>query len=766
MNTKATGVITALSAESLLFGGHGAMNILTKQDPYKHTDGRYRHDVNTSHHPTGTDDFIAIDGEGVTLPNGEHRYVLLGVGQEQIEDSDGLQWQEIFEFIESQWTPRVAFVGFYLGYDFTMWLKTLPEERARRLLTIEGRESRRSKSPKLRGKILPVDLDGWQVDILGSKRLAFRRKECDCETVKCEHPKGRWIYVSDAGAFFQTSFLNVINPDNWQHPIVTDDEYATILAGKEQRSTAILDADMRRYNRLENDVMGRVMRDLNDGFRKLDVALPTSSWYGPGQAAQAWMRGRAPKREEVEATVPEWFSDAARKSYFGGWFEQQAHGLIPGESYEYDINSAYPAIIATLPCLLHGTYDMGTGKPNVKPEELCLVRALVWGQAPHSDATRGHSLGAMLHRDSQGRICRPLITEGWFWWHELQAAATAKCVIRTPPKRYYEWVKYTPCDCPPPLWQVKHLYQMRLDVGKKSSLSKAAKLVANSLYGKTAQSVGSPLYANPVYASLITAGCRTMILDAIATHPKGKQNVVMVATDAVFFLDPHPLLPNGPSLGEWETKERTNLTLFKPGVYWDDEARAAIAAGTHPTFKARGVNARDFAGTIRRIDKMFAQWGDNPPPITDATFKPEEMQAMGFPSWPKVTFTSGFAMTTALQALVRHEWGTAGAIDTAKPLVQNANPEDKRDRIWLDLSTPDRPIYRSEPHEVGVNAVYRTIGNVSLWGDMVETYTSVPYEKRFGLEDPFSDENSQAFGVTPDAHQPYRSMFRLLTGQE
>lgn len=741
-----------------------------------HSRGR---DTSASHHPTGVEDFVCIDGEGITLSRlggprlrdtsrPDHRYVLLGAGEVQIENPSGLDYMEILPFLYEQFKPRTAYVGFYLGYDFTQWLKTLPEDRVRRLITIDGRESRRSQSPAMHGKFLPVDVDEWQIDMLGSKRFQFRRKECSCETVKCPHPKGPWMYICDAGGFFQTSFLNVINPENWQTPILSVREYDTILEGKAARGSAELDDDMRKYNRLENDVFRRVMHDLNDGFRKLDVNLPAQSWFGAGQAAQAWMRNRAPKRTVIEDAVPDWFADAARQSYFGGWFEQQAHGHIPGVTYENDINNAYPFIIATLPCLLHGTYTRGIGKPPpMAAGTLCLVRALVWGQRPHSERRRGTALGAMLHRDAQGRICRPIITSGWYWLDELQSAINAKCVMGSlSPANFYEWVAYAPCDCKPPLWQVKHLYQMRLDIGKKSSLGKAAKTTNNSIYGKTAQSVGMPQYANPVYASRITSGCRRMILDAIATHPGGKSNVVMVATDAVFFLDPHPLLTYGKGLGEWECEPRNNLTLFKPGVYWDDAARDRIAAGEHPNFKARGISAKDFASTITQIDNEFSMWGDDPPPIDNPEFTPEQLQAMGAVRWPKVRFTSGFAMVTALQALTRNEWSLAGSVSTGKELVQNANPEDKRTDIWYDRNG-GRPVYRSEPHIAGSNAVHRHSGNISEWGTIKrEDYSSAPYEKRFGMDDPFSDEYTQRDGVSPDEHQIGRGMFRILTGQE
>jgi hypothetical protein len=179
------------------------------------------------------------------------------------------------------------------------------------------------------------------------------------------------------------------------------------------------------------------------------------------------------------------------------------------------------------------------------------------------------------------------------------------------------------------------------------------------------------------------------------------------------------------------------------------------------------VSAKDFAGTIESVDRKFMEWGAKPPAISDTRFTPEELEAMGEPTWPKVKFTSRFAMTTALQALVRNDWETAGRVTSEKELVQNANPEDKRRDIWLDESIPGRPLYRSEPLEAGRNAIYRHAGNIGGWDSITEeSFWSVPYEKRFGLEDPFSEESLTTFGVSPDEIQPLRGAFRVLTGQE
>ncbi len=67
--------------------------------------------------------FVAIDGEGMDV-DGEHRYVLLGVGSHQVENPNGLTWQEIFDFLYKHYQKRTAFVGFFSGSDLSHCVKS------------------------------------------------------------------------------------------------------------------------------------------------------------------------------------------------------------------------------------------------------------------------------------------------------------------------------------------------------------------------------------------------------------------------------------------------------------------------------------------------------------------------------------------------------------------------------------------------------------------------------------------------------------------
>lgn len=672
--------------------------------------------------------FVGVDGEG--HGDDPSRYVLFGIGDRHVENINGLRWKEVFEFLYGEFERHgkgSAFVGFFLGYDFTQILKTLPEDRARMLLTIKGKAARKHR---VRGKEPhPVECEGWQFDILGSKRLRIRPKLCTCKYVSCKCKKAPWCFLCDVGGFWQTSFLNVIDPGGWRNPIVSSEDYEIIREGKEKRSSATLDDDMRKYMHLEITGLEDVMSVLADGFEDIGIHLSPKQWFGPGQASAQWLKGKVSKRETLFEKIPEWFSDAARQSYYGGWFETFCHGIIPGETYEYDINSAYPSIIATLPCLEHGNYTSGTGPPILRKGDLCLIKARVQqtsNDKPLGNRKRRTAIGAMLHRNADGSICRPDITEGWFWADEVDAARSAQCIDRVD---YIEWVSYEPCGCPPPFQSITELYQGRLQVGKTSPLGKGSKLVYNSAYGKFAQSIGQPQFGNAIYASRITSGCRKQILLAIASHPHRQNHVAMVATDALFFLSPHPTLPISDRLGEWDCSIKRNLTIFKPGVYWDDETRKQIREGTKPKFKARGVNAAQFASEIWKIDFAFRDWS------TDKNIE-----------WPDASFDTGFSIITALQALMRNNWSLAGKNDP-KTVYHSSNPYRKRDGIHYDSESS---VWRSGILRREYDWILEDYRNV----------VSTSYKKMFGMDDPFSDESREEFGVTEDGM--VADVFRFL----
>lgn len=621
--------------------------------------------------------FMAVDGEGDTTQPGDP-YVLLSVGDESLHrDGKRLTHHDIFPFLWQQYLkhPHHAFIGYFLGYDFSQWLKSISLHEAKMLFTAEGIAKRRRKNSGSNPIPFPVRIgDKWEIDLLGMKRFKLRPM--------AEGKNAPWMYICDVGPFFATSFLNAIDPKGWEgETLCTSEEYQTIRQGKESRDDAAFNSDMIRYNVVENIVLARMMNRLNKGFVDIDVRLSKDKWFGPGQAAQAWLaKVGAPTAEQVQEVVPKKVLGMARESYYGGWFEVFVHGHIPGTVYEYDINSAYPHIMRGLPCLLHGEW-VNEMTPYT------LVKAEVYGSDPY--------VGAMQHRDSKESILRPHATIGTYWLHELVAAKDAGLVSKV---EVLDYIGYRQCECEPPLRGVADLYLQRLELGKNTVHGKACKGTYNSMYGKLAQSLGKPVYANPIYASLITSGCRTMNLRAIATHPEGTRDLVMVATDAVYFRSPHPGLElDSEKLGAWDMSQKTGMTILKPGVYWSDSDRESVKANMGLKLKSRGVSARDLAKRMEEFDRLFRVW------------QPGE-------EWPSLTIDIAFRVIGPKVALARNRWEDCGKSVRDDTIIVNTNPQLKRDADSLEKRNG---AWCSTPYPIPPSG----------------TLESLPYRKEFGMTD-------------------------------
>lgn len=164
----------------------------------------------------------------------------------------------------------------------------------------------------------------------------------------------------------------------------------------------------------------------------------------------------------------------------------------------------------------------------------------------------------------------------------------------------------------------------------------------------------------------------------------------MVATDGIYFLSPHPHLKlSGTELGAWDETLKPGMTQLMPGVYWDDNTREAIGAGGAPKLKSRGVNAKDLASQIERLDYEFAGLHSLLADHKDVPI-----------FWPTIRFKVGFLLHSAKLALQRNKWETAGKVEHGTTRSISSDPSSKRE------STPYRDtafagITRTRPYANG-----------------------------------------------------------------
>lgn len=254
------------------------------------------------------------------------------------------------------------------------------------------------------------------------------------------------------------------------------------------------------------------------------------------------------------SSVGEDLAMLANSAYYGGRFEAGMFGDIPGPIYQYDINSAYPSVYRTLPCLLHGEWvEFRDQLPCDGSLYVCDL------QFQHSFAVQYCGLPV---RTARGTLLFPLAGRGVYWSPEIDA--TLPYLTNHTTYRGYKYVRQ--CDCDPFSW-VEPMYLERKSLGK-SGKGIVLKLALNSIYGKLCQSVGVPTFANPVHASLITSQTRAQLYTAMMMEGLGS-DVIMAATDGIFTLHPRDL-PSSTTLGEWEHSIHNKIFVVQSGVYYID----------------------------------------------------------------------------------------------------------------------------------------------------------------------------------------------------
>lgn len=494
---------------------------------------------------------IGVDGEGWDVDEyGRQIYRMLVAGCE-----DGRAWsfspkrrittQEALEWLMT--LPADAHLtSFVFGYDVAHLLMDLPIDRLQRLYHRNSRGQFEGGS-----QIKPLVWNGWWLDWIPGKQFVVRSR-------------GRSVTIWDAYPFYQKSFLAACEDSG----LFTEQELEIVRKGKSRRGDDEEhdEEQEKEYAIQECILLAKLQRHNFDQFERAGVKLNT--YYGPGSGAAIQLRRHGVI--EAKGDLPPEIDIIARQAYIGGRFEQLGHGYQP-RLLERDINSAYPAGTATLPCLAHGDWEYGRGQ--VPPPGVTLVHVRWEGAGPW---------GPWPVRTDQWMPHWPYRGHAWVWYREFEAG-------RKLPDLRYQVLEYWhfSADCDhEPFTFVPETYELRAALkAKKDGLEKVWKLIMNSYYGKIAQSVGAAPFFSPVWAGMVTADCRARLLDMIAPDP---ENVVATATDAVL-LHHDTTHPATSELGGWAAPVKLeDCLLIQPGFY------TARRADGDPKGKARtrGIPAR------------------------------------------------------------------------------------------------------------------------------------------------------------------------------
>lgn len=521
--------------------------------------------------------FVGVDGEGWER-GGRHEYMMLCAGAETLYDGRPLTFTRIATWLHTLPNPdgHNVYVAFFFDYDSTMILRSLV-----------------AKWPQKVKELCEPDqgfafswFGDWGVSYVPRKHLTIHNSVTK-----------KTVTIHDTQSFFQMSFVAAIT----KFGIGSEQERAEIAAKKAQRADfeTVDVAEIKTYCLRECRLLEDLAQHIKDRFA--DLQLSMYPYEGPGPIAGRILRQKIGKCRELP--VPEPVLRAARASQYGGRIEISAHGPIDRPVYAADLNSAYPSAMArVLPCLVHGKWKHRV-YPNGSTRRQSLSDPEISFQRVESNVARsGYAwdkdpVGIGRHaplpvRGATGRVVYPEVAAGWY--SSVEIRDTEVTVLE-------EWVYERQCECKPFTW-VEELYRDRKVREAESPGSGIAhKLVLNSLYGKTAQTIGAAPHFQPVWASLITGWTRGEMYSVYKRHP-GK--IVMMATDALYSLEPLEELDYGKELGQWSAEgPYSDLCIFMPGLYFDRGSKCKTRGLPH---KAVSERTAEFRAMSDRFDESVA----------------------------------------------------------------------------------------------------------------------------------------------------------------
>lgn len=275
-------------------------------------------------------------------------------------------------------------------------------------------------------------------------------------------------------------------------------------------------------------------------------------WFSAGYLAEKVLVNNGISFPTFDS-IPYEVQDLAFKSYFGGRFEIHKRGFI-GQAYLYDINSAYPAAIASLPNLTDGRwitaskihpkarigfFEITADMPDVKPVPPFPFR----------------KNGIVVFPSGRFRTFVTL--------DELKACENPEYyrIVRS-------WQFVPNSNYQPYAHFIESLYEKRLLLKeRKDPMQLPVKIILNSFYGKAGQKVNRVIgnLFNPVIFAYITGFTRAKLYRFVIDNDL-ESKVVSFATDSVCITKDLGLKSN--RLGDFSLDKSSNDVYYlQNGIY-------------------------------------------------------------------------------------------------------------------------------------------------------------------------------------------------------
>lgn len=514
--------------------------------------------------------FLGIDGEGVGRR--PHVYTFLGgadrEGLVQLRVSHPTTAQALMALVSIP--KRYTVVSFSFGYDLTKILAELPNESLYKLFRPETRQRWHYGARRL-----VTDPIRWR---------RFKLDWCAGRFSVHHEGSGRKCVVWDLFKFFAQAFVKALK--GWQ--AAPADVVGEIERMKNQRSDfeRLTEEEVNAYCLSECRYLAELAHRLYDAHN--EAGLHLKGFYGAGSTGAALLTKL--DVQDYRNDGPEEMRHALASAFYGGRFEISRQGTVRKKVWNYDISSAYPYQCTRLPCLSCGRWVHTKSEAKAMRARAACIHAEV-------DVAPSEPWAPLPFRTAQGEIAFPHACNTWVWKAEYEAAKRA---FPNGVRFTDAWVLVEKCTCgrPYPMADIAQVYRERVKLGKEGK-GLVLKLGSNSVYGKLAQSIGSPQFQSWVWAGMTTSGCRAQMLDMLCLV-RDRRSVLQIATDGIQSTErirepPKPWdtgtydLPK--PLGGWEEKGYDGMVLLRPGVYFPVNPTAEQL----DDIRARGLGKRIMA---------------------------------------------------------------------------------------------------------------------------------------------------------------------------
>ena len=406
---------------------------------------------------------------------------------------DDISFEKIAKFLlqyEGYW------VFFYnLQYDAECILKLLPKEV---LMSYRWK------------KVLDFEYAGYKIHYIDRKKLTISKNH---HTISCY----------DIAQYYEGKKLADAYPENTGKPL--DPQYLTM---KEKRKSL----SKHYYSRHKNKVRRYCIQDcvltkeLAENW--LETFYNTFGFYVANWISSGYLAEKVLIKNGIYIPLfnetPYEIQELARQCFYGGRFELIQRGFI-GYCCLYDINSAYPFALTTLPDITGGRWIT---RKSIHPHSKIGFFKII------ADVDPTVKIAPFPFIKKNKTICYP---SGKFrtyvTLHELQ-------MIENDPRiKYkilesYQFIPNKNCNYPFKTF-IEEQYYKRLALKKTGNkLEKAIKIILNSIYGKTAQRTNKVMgnLFNPVIASYITGFTRAYLYRFMKENNL-ENDVVAFATDSI-----------------------------------------------------------------------------------------------------------------------------------------------------------------------------------------------------------------------------------------